>query len=354
MWWIQSEMDRAATAYEAAHAEAEQHGITGERATCQAQRAFVLAFTDPAVADDELEPAQQLLAGLDLRATGLTTQIAALVRDAGITADIEDRASILRTEISVTDLATAEATLELAMSFHYAVQGAHDGVTSNDVARLGTATRREERPMAEAVVPEVRAAQRRIVGTVRASGVLNNDGLALWREADCEEWKATAAEIGKDLELLEVPYTIVTAFRFPLASSWNKAMRRGEEVRIARKDVIHLVRWMPSLKESIDDIPEDGPGWAFRLFQPRAEGMAICNLALSADWPTWSKKQARAAGLVCAECDYDLRQFKDEERLPYDIRLPERPKKRRLLCGQCCEHGLKEMERLAVLAEKPS
>lgn len=82
VWWVQGEMDRAAAAYEAARTEAEQHGITGERATSQAQRAFVLAFTDPDLADDELELAHQLLAGLDLRATDLTTQIAALLRDA--------------------------------------------------------------------------------------------------------------------------------------------------------------------------------------------------------------------------------------------------------------------------------
>ncbi|ANP51989.1 hypothetical protein J2Z21_008993 [Streptomyces griseochromogenes] len=122
--------------------------------------------------------------------------------------------------------------------------------------------------MTEAVLPEVRAAQRRIVSTVRVSGVLNNDGLALWRETRCGEWKATAAEIGQDLQLLEVPYTIVTAFRFPLASSYNKAMRQGDEVRIVRNDLTHLVRWMPSLKESIGDIPEDCPGWAFPCSSP--------------------------------------------------------------------------------------
>lgn len=77
--------------------------------------------------------------------------------------------------------------------------------------------------MTRGVLPEVRAAQRRIVGTVRVSGVLNKDGLALWREVDCGEWKATAAEIGNDLALLEVPHTIVKSFRFPLANSWNKA-----------------------------------------------------------------------------------------------------------------------------------
>ncbi|MFD8621684.1 hypothetical protein [Streptomyces sp. NPDC059513] len=204
--------------------------------------------------------------------------------------------------------------------------------------------------MTGAIAPEVRAAQRRIVSTINASGKLNGDGLAMWREANCGEWKATAADIGRDLDLLQVPHAIVTAFRFPLASSYSKAMREGEEVRVLRKDLPHLFPWMPSLEQTVADIPEDAPGWDFTLFQPRAEGMAIAKLALSAEWPAWSKKQARAARLVCAECDYDLREFTDESRLPYDVRLPEQPKKRRLVCGQCCNDGVDEMERLATLA----
>ncbi|MFE3150036.1 MULTISPECIES: hypothetical protein [unclassified Streptomyces] len=203
--------------------------------------------------------------------------------------------------------------------------------------------------MAGAVAPEVRAAQRRIVSTINASGRLNADGLALWREVNCGEWKATAAEISRDLDLLQVPHKIVTVFRFPLASSYSKAMREGEEVRILRKDLPHLFPWMPSLERTVADIPEDAPRWDFTLFQPRADGMVIAKLALSAEWPSWSKKQARAARLVCAECDYDLRD-KDETRAPFDIRLPEQPKRRRLVCGQCCNNGLDEMGRLAALA----
>ncbi len=135
--------------------------------------------------------------------------------------------------------------------------------------------------MAEAVLPEVRAAQRRVISTVRVSGVLNSDGLALWRETGCGEWKATAAEIGRDLELLQVPYTTVTACRFPLANSRFTQLRRGEEVRIARKDLTHLVHWMPSLKVSIDSIRDEGPGWGFTIFQPKAEGMAVMDFALA-------------------------------------------------------------------------
>jgi len=207
--------------------------------------------------------------------------------------------------------------------------------------------------MTVAVDPEVRAAQRRIVSTINASGKLNADGLALWREVNCGEWKATAADISRDLELLQVPHTIVTAFRFPLATAYSKAMREGEEVRILRKDLAHLVPWMPSLEQAVTDIPDGAPHWDFTVFQPRAEGMAITVLRLSAEWPAWSKKQARAARLMCTECDYDLRDM-DEGRAPFDIRLPEQPKRRRLVCGQCCNDGIDEMERLAALAGRPS
>lgn len=208
--------------------------------------------------------------------------------------------------------------------------------------------------MAEAVSPQVRSAQRRMVATVRSCGVLNSDGLAMWREADCGEWKATAAEIGQDLALLEVPHTIVTAFRFPLANSYSQAMRRGEEVRIARKDLTHLVRWMPSLKKSIEDLPDDCPGWNFMFFQPKAEGMAMMGFALAADWPVWTEAQARRSRLLCAECDCDLRKRDDEDRLPYNIPTPEKPNKIRLVCGRCCNHGLDAMQALAGTAGQPS
>ncbi len=122
IWWPHGDMHRAATAYEAARDEAERHGVAGERATCQAQRAFALAFTDPQIADDELELAEQLLTGLDLRATALTVRIAALVRDAGTDRDIPGRAEAIRTEIRTTGLVAPEAMLELGLTFHHAVR----------------------------------------------------------------------------------------------------------------------------------------------------------------------------------------------------------------------------------------
>ncbi|WP_030814284.1 tetratricopeptide repeat protein [Streptomyces sp. NRRL S-337] len=134
VWWLQGDLDRAAAAYEAARDEAEQHGVAGERATSQAQRAFVLAFRAPDQAEDEIDLAQQFLDGLDLRATTLTTRIAALVRDAG-SSGVEDQARILRTEASVAGLVTADATVELAVCFHHAVLGNH-GPLADSIVRL--------------------------------------------------------------------------------------------------------------------------------------------------------------------------------------------------------------------------
>ncbi|WP_260868081.1 ATP/GTP-binding protein [Streptomyces sp. SAJ15] len=131
IWWPHGDMHRAATAYEAARTEAEQHGIAGERATSQAQRALALAFADPDLADDELDLTEQLLTGLDLRATTLTTKIAALVRDAGTDRNIEDRAHVLRAEIDVAGLVAAEGMLELALCFHHAVRADETAVTDS-------------------------------------------------------------------------------------------------------------------------------------------------------------------------------------------------------------------------------
>ncbi|MDQ1013530.1 tetratricopeptide repeat protein [Streptomyces afghaniensis] len=141
IWWPHGDMDRAATAYAAARDEAEHHGVTGERGNSQAHRAFALAFTAPTVADDELALAEQLLAGVDLRATTLITHIAALARDAGRTdADVDDRAQVLRTEIRTAGVTYAELALDLALAFHQAVRDDQDQVAMT-IARLQENTR---------------------------------------------------------------------------------------------------------------------------------------------------------------------------------------------------------------------
>lgn len=204
--------------------------------------------------------------------------------------------------------------------------------------------------MTGAVTPEVRAAQRRIVSTINASGKLNGDGLALWREANCGEWKATAADISRDLDLFQVPHTIVTAFRLPLASSYSKAMREGEEVRILRRDLPHLVPWMPSLEQAVADIPEDAPAGASSCSSPAPRAWPSPSWCCRRSGPPGRRSRpaprgwsARSATTTCATPE-------DETRLPYDVRLPDQPKRRRPVCGQCCNNGVDEMERLAALA----
>ncbi|MGA5363921.1 ATP/GTP-binding protein [Streptomyces purpurascens] len=141
VWWPHGDMDRAAAAYAAARDEAEQHGVTGERANSQAHRAFALAFTDPDAADDELALAEQLLAGVDLRATTLITHIAALARDAGRPdADVDDRAQVLRADIRTAGVTYTELALDLALAFHHAVRDDQDQVAMT-IARLRENTR---------------------------------------------------------------------------------------------------------------------------------------------------------------------------------------------------------------------
>ncbi|MFD7262671.1 ATP/GTP-binding protein [Streptomyces sp. NPDC059874] len=124
----------AATAYTAARTEAEQHGNIGEQAIAQAHLALTLSFTDPARADDEIALAEQLLTGLDQRATALTVQVATLVRDAG-TPGIGERTVRLRTEIDAAGITSVAVLLELAVAFHHAAQG-DEAAVRETIARL--------------------------------------------------------------------------------------------------------------------------------------------------------------------------------------------------------------------------
>lgn len=134
VWWLQGEPAHAAAAYQAGRTEAEQHAKSGEAAHCQALRALAVAFIDPSQADDELDLAEQLLTGLDLRATTINAAIAAVIRDTGSPA-VEDRVRALRTELDVAGLTSMTPTLELALAFHQAVLNDHDGLNAT-ISRL--------------------------------------------------------------------------------------------------------------------------------------------------------------------------------------------------------------------------
>ncbi|MEV7218172.1 hypothetical protein AB0O31_34385 [Kitasatospora cineracea] len=132
--WPHALLDQAADHYLHARTQAEQHALAGERATSQAQRAFTLAFTDPAAADDEIDLATQLLTGLTLTATTFTVATAALIRDAGTPA-FERPALQLRADTGNAGISAARAAVELAFAFHHAVTDDQHG-TDDTLARL--------------------------------------------------------------------------------------------------------------------------------------------------------------------------------------------------------------------------
>ncbi|MFI7893359.1 ATP/GTP-binding protein [Streptomyces sp. CACIS-1.16CA] len=140
VWWVQGDMQRATAAYLAARSEAEEHGAVGETAMVQAHLAFAVSFADPLRADDELELVDQLLSRLSLRSSEMTVRIAALVRDAGFSADVPDRAAALLAEIGVSGISYAAAKLQLALCFHHAVLDAQD-VLVDTITRLRELTR---------------------------------------------------------------------------------------------------------------------------------------------------------------------------------------------------------------------
>ncbi|MFI5534486.1 ATP/GTP-binding protein [Kitasatospora sp. NPDC051853] len=138
IYWPHAHLTRAADHYLAARTEAEQHAVAGERATSQAQRAYVLAFTDPAVADDEIDLATHLLTGLTLTATTFTVATARLLRDAG-TGVFERPALQLRADTGNAGIAASRAAVELAFAFHHAVDGDQPG-HADALARLARIT----------------------------------------------------------------------------------------------------------------------------------------------------------------------------------------------------------------------
>lgn len=95
----------------------------------------------PRLAQDGIDLAEQLLTGLDLRATTLTVRVATLVQGAG-TDGADDQVEVLRTETRTAGITAAQAALELAAAFHHAIRGddpAHATVLARlrDLARGG-------------------------------------------------------------------------------------------------------------------------------------------------------------------------------------------------------------------------
>lgn len=203
--------------------------------------------------------------------------------------------------------------------------------------------------MARMVTHVQEAAQRRVIGVVRLSGVLSGGGLAVWREYVPVQGAGSAAELSQDLDALGVDHHIVMAYRPPRGREIQT--HEGQEVRIASTRLPRLVRWVPSLRQPIDELPADAPGFTFAYFEPKIDGLAMRTVSsFAAEWPSWTLRQAAAMGLLCARCSFDLRTPGPGRRPAYNI--PAEPERLRLLCGTCCGDGLAELERLTASGER--
>jgi hypothetical protein len=104
---------------------------------------------------------------------------------------------------------------------------------------------------------DILVARRRILRYVRKRGVMDADAgaLVLWTECECGKWKADAGDLSEDLVLLGVPhYMTITG---PCQPPWRSVPTRKlavpwEKVWIARGDLPHLLREIPSLRKTID------------------------------------------------------------------------------------------------------
>jgi hypothetical protein len=99
------------------------------------------------------------------------------------------------------------------------------------------------------LTPQERAAQRSLVGLVRAGSAQLDSGIGMriWREQGSEEWQVGLDEIIEHLTMLGIPHHIILMRR--------KVGRRtvgGFEVRVRWDDLDAVVRWVPSLQRLID------------------------------------------------------------------------------------------------------
>lgn len=203
--------------------------------------------------------------------------------------------------------------------------------------------------MARMVTHVQEAAQRRVISVVRLSSVVSGGGLAVWREFVPGQRAGSAAELSPDLDALGVDHHIVIAFRPPRGRDIRT--REGQEVRVTSTHLPQLVRWVPSLRHPINELPTDAPGFTFAYFEPQKDGVAMREVSsFAAEWPSWTLRQAAAMGLLCARCSFDLRTPGPGRRPAYNIQAE--PERLRLMCGTCYGDGPAELERLAAPGER--
>lgn len=187
--------------------------------------------------------------------------------------------------------------------------------------------------MIEQAGRDLSGARERIATAVESRGVLCGDGLAVWGDLSL----GGVADIAADCAVIGIEHRVVAAVRPPRDGDRRRRSRPGEEVRIGRDALAAMVTWLPALRIMIDELPTGAPGFGMRYAESRCGGMAVVRwLSLATDWPSWTRDQAAAMGLLCAECAADLREPSTPAVLPFNLPPTDRPgARRRLLCGPC-------------------
>lgn len=121
LWWTQGNVTLACSLYAASRDEATQLGQPGEAALSQACIAFAAGFQDRARATEQIARADALLAGISLRWAEIHTRTAELLRDAGIAADLPERAEELAGTAREAGLTSSVAYIRFAACLHAVV-----------------------------------------------------------------------------------------------------------------------------------------------------------------------------------------------------------------------------------------
>ncbi|MGW2087487.1 ATP/GTP-binding protein [Streptomyces sp. NPDC001880] len=126
LWWTQGNIGPACSAYAAGRDEALHLDQPGEAALAQACLAFAAAFQDRPRAAEQIARAEDMLGGVSIRWAEIQTSIATLVRDAGVAADLAERAEDTVARARAAGLTSSIAYIRLAVCLHSLVLGRLD------------------------------------------------------------------------------------------------------------------------------------------------------------------------------------------------------------------------------------
>ncbi|MGW2765705.1 ATP/GTP-binding protein [Streptomyces sp. NPDC001275] len=123
LYWAQGSIALACSSYAAARDQALAAGQPGEAALSQSCLAFAAAFQDRPRAAEQIDRAEELLAGVTIRWAEVQTRIASLIRDAGIADDLPERAEAVAAEARETGLTSSLAYVRFAECLHAHLAG---------------------------------------------------------------------------------------------------------------------------------------------------------------------------------------------------------------------------------------